>query len=766
LGTDYHIAQQHPQASDDNPGTAEKPFKTLEGAFRALAATVQPGDTIWVHNGLYREGSLWLVGSGHERGGAIDFPSGSGYSRMISIQAYPGHQPVINQSAVVTDWVPHRDRIWKADFTEDTRYCFPVTFADGKPLQQIGGTVRDNPQYWRGKKGESLEDMEPGTFFFDEEQKELYAWLEDGGDPNEHLMETLVHRRFIFGPGLKYIRISGLTLRYGGIGVQGEHCILEDIDQAWAPFSGCFLAWEYNTVANCRFNHNGNNGMGGRGRGHRIIDCETNHNNWRGWSPGWHAGGVKFIPHWHDTVIKGHTAAYNNGSGIWFDARMSNVTIEGCRVYRNTHAGIHFEIGTRGVIKNNIAYENGHRGIYLSNASHSAVLHNVCYRNGMSGIAVIGAERSGGVYGRGENAYTPGGHNVVWGNILVDNCWDESRDGKYAGWGGRPELILPSDREGNRGCISDYNVFFRTGERGKRLDRLRFGRNWNVGYASGLKDWQDKTGWDRHSVVADPLFVNAREHDFRLKPDSPARWMVTELDDSMRLDIDGRARPDTVQCAGPYAGDEKELARIQADPPAGPHRLYPLEARAEGKPKEKSINLARYARGILLANHRARFPYGLSGVRVLDIPFLRGTHDYIVLDDACQESVLPLGGEVRRLHFLFSVENATPGIPLVEAAVARGDGKQVRLVWQRDEAGSWTVQADSKTTTRLGHAGTYDRMRADFPELPETRVQITTWENDNEWLPLSQVAFKLLAPNARVSFLGVTGERTAEANER
>ena len=39
------VDQKHPEASDKNPGTEAKPFKTIQAA----VDKVQPGDTIWVN---------------------------------------------------------------------------------------------------------------------------------------------------------------------------------------------------------------------------------------------------------------------------------------------------------------------------------------------------------------------------------------------------------------------------------------------------------------------------------------------------------------------------------------------------------------------------------------------------------------------------------------------------------------------------------------------------------------------------------------------
>ena len=55
----------------------------------------------------------------------------------------------------------------------------------------------------------------------------------------------------------------------------------------------------------------------------------------------------------------------------------------------------------------------------------------------------------------------------------------------------------------------DNNVYWDLRSKDIKFDRWTF------------KEWQDK-GQDIHSLIADPLFVDAQKYDFRLKPESPA----------------------------------------------------------------------------------------------------------------------------------------------------------------------------------------------------------------------------------------------------
>lgn len=85
----YHVSQNHPKASDENEGTEEHPFLTINHA----AQVVKPGECVYIHSGTYRE----LIRPLH---------SGDGPNRMIKYQAAPGEQVIIKGSRVInTDWI-------------------------------------------------------------------------------------------------------------------------------------------------------------------------------------------------------------------------------------------------------------------------------------------------------------------------------------------------------------------------------------------------------------------------------------------------------------------------------------------------------------------------------------------------------------------------------------------------------------------------------------------------------------------------------------
>lgn len=72
----YYVA---PLGADDNPGTAERPFRTLATAL----ARLRPGDTLYVRAGTYREALR-------------DVPVAAGTAaEPVRVLAYPGERPVL-----------------------------------------------------------------------------------------------------------------------------------------------------------------------------------------------------------------------------------------------------------------------------------------------------------------------------------------------------------------------------------------------------------------------------------------------------------------------------------------------------------------------------------------------------------------------------------------------------------------------------------------------------------------------------------------------
>lgn len=96
---EFHV---HADSGDDgNPGTLQEPFRSIGAAARVA----QPGDSILVHDGIYRE--------------TVSPPRGGTADRPITYAAAPGSQPIITGSDPVSGWTPEDGGLWRIDIPHE-----------------------------------------------------------------------------------------------------------------------------------------------------------------------------------------------------------------------------------------------------------------------------------------------------------------------------------------------------------------------------------------------------------------------------------------------------------------------------------------------------------------------------------------------------------------------------------------------------------------------------------------------------------------------
>lgn len=735
----YHVSQKAAGAADANAGTAEAPLLTVGAALKKL----QPGDRVVIHAGTYRE---YLECKAQ----------GTDWSEPTVIAAAPGEEAVIKGSDVVTGWEKHEGAIWKKPWTVNSQ----LVFADGENLQQIAGEMVDyltQDNRWGGRVGESIKDMKASSFYVDTKAKMLYVWLKDGGDPNAHVMEVAV-RPFLLTFEGRYAIIKGLKMLHSSTGnyvnwpavrLSGDHLIFQDNDVSWCDFIGMGFNGSYIDILNSKFNWCGNSGVGGNSySGCRMIGNETNYNNWRRWSTGWHAGGIKMIPIERGLLIERHKAIGNFADGIWIDSYDSgNVTINNCESANNTGNGIHYEIAQRAVISNNRLHHNGGRGIYLSSSSDCLVCYNTCYGNGMSGIVSIGVNRGGPVERFGQWGIVPARNNQIFGNIMANNMNPAL---KPKGWSYRAEIILPR-AENNPALFSnnvaDYNVYFRNNGEG-----LPFWFNWGEQVWHTLASWQQETGNDRHSIVADPLFVDPENGDFHLKPGSPAIGIAPVLG-PMGTDGDGKDRPtDRMRSAGafelpsdkkpaPAAAAEAPPAAAVAALPAGKLKP-PLSQDLQYKEIALPAKVAKPLMGIK-SPQMAGLGKALAGIETTcdGVRAVFPAEPTIALAQSKRPVDIPLDVTANVLYFLVLTmgEGST-----YELAVQRGDGVTQKATLRMGKEvgpsfGEWTGTLEQGATPPyltacLGWSGQAG--------LEKARLWQVTYVNDNPWLPVQKATWQ------------------------
>lgn len=428
----YHVAQLHPQARDENPGTGQEPLKAISAALKLA----QPGDTVLVETGVYRE--------------TVTVPQGGERDQPVRLQAAPLAQVVVTGADLVTAWT--RESGDSPVFSTEWSHVFvgwsPTrTHPADAAHQEIGRCEQVLVMGYLLKQVLRRELLSPGTFYVDEPGKRLYAWDRAGRDLSTGRFDVEASvRQVLLDCRVPYVQVRGITFRYaanqaqsGAVQMLGDYGLLEDCVIEKTNSSGASFGGKGLVVRRCVFRDNGQLGFSAHTDGMLFTGCVCERNNTKDFSRGWEAGGNKLVL-CKDTVLEQSIFRGNYGNGIWFDIGNENCTVRNCLISDNQDAGIFYEISYGLHAHDNVIIGNGfcrnldawgaNGGITLSSSPGCVIERNLLVAN-----------KEGFQY-REQRRQTPrvgeagGKEYPVWNhdNILRRNCLAYNRDFQVGGW--------------------------------------------------------------------------------------------------------------------------------------------------------------------------------------------------------------------------------------------------------------------------------------------------------------------------------------------
>ena len=496
------------------------------------AALVEPGDTVLIHNGIYRE-TVAI-----EKSGLSDKP--------ITFRAAIGATVIVTGADRISEWTEGQgeDRIYSTDWpykfiTWNKHYTHPnddyhlligrceQVFIDRYALRQV--LERDK--------------LARGTFFVDLDGKRLYVWNYNNQDIRDRkaTVEASVRDQIMIIK-CDYVTIKGICFRYaanraqqGAVEFSGNHLVVEDCLFEHTNASGAAFRGEDIMVRRCTFQYNGQLGFG-TGRAHRLqlTGCTVRNNNIKGFNRGWEAGGNKICLS-RGVVLEHSTFIENWGNGIWFDIGNEDCTVHNCLIVHNDDAGIFYEISYGLHAYDNVIVGNGlagtpgtwgaSAGISISSSPNCLVERNL----------LIGNKE--GFNFREQTRSTPRINSrksePVWNhdNIIRNNVIAYNRDAQTWGWfdvSDNRHWPVQANESADKLSLGKLSLTLR--------DNLYFAEpgaelfNWGVTWKKNkryenLKQVQEELGLEKDSNVAEPGFEDLSSMDLRVPADSPAITM-------------------------------------------------------------------------------------------------------------------------------------------------------------------------------------------------------------------------------------------------
>ncbi len=547
LRAQYYVSQD---GSDNNPGTFEQPFKTIQKAADIMVA----GETCHIMAGTYRETVT---------------PSNNGQSgNSIIFRNYNDDRVVIVGSDTVTGWEPYQNNIYKAHFPDsvtqlfvDKKRAYPARYpdlltgdiystADWNPVNASANgdatfTGMNKPDnYWVGgyckiltghkwiahigmissssgntvhcdERSSPWNDYNPGVYLGNG-LGYIFKHLHALDHQNEwHWQNDTLYYFPVNGQGVDTSQVEVRTRLYGFDCEGKEYIEIKNINFVWSSVNfgsatGCVLDGGSVWFPTPFYFYN--NGWGRQ----NAQPPEFSINNWDGM--GIHVSGT-------GNIVKNCYVAYSWGDGISVGGignTVENCLIENCD-WSATDAGpvcatgtghniLHSTLHTsaRSILvhrkcnNTNIKYNHlydcgimcddlGLTYSYHTNGGGSEIAYNWVHDNHASGTAT-------GIYlDNYDTAYIVH-HNVVW------NC-------AYAIQTNKPAV----DHEiYNNTVWNCANAQWAWGQSGTQIVNQKVINNLSN------KQWNVGTYFETNLTTSNPMFIDPQNGDFRLQQGSPA----------------------------------------------------------------------------------------------------------------------------------------------------------------------------------------------------------------------------------------------------
>ncbi len=346
-------------------------FRTISAA----AAVAQPGDTVLISNGVYRE-SVQIKNSG-----TADKP--------IRFEAATAANVMVTATDRLLEWTPETGPQGSAIHSTPWPYRFNLFSENGshpgeEPFRLIGRNEQVLCDGYPMFQVLSRDQLVRGSFFADTENKRLYVWTTKSVAPSKNVGEgpriEASTRSVLWEVTGDYVHTRGIRFRYaanraqeGAAQFKGRGDVIEDCVFERTNGVGASFAAPNQIVRRCSFEENGQMGWTANGAHSLLFTGNlTRDNNTKNFPRGWEAGGDKIVL-CRNIIIEKSRFIGNRGIGIWFDIGNENNIVRNCLIADNEDSGIFYEISYGLKAHDNVIVGNGLAGTPGSWAMNGAI---------------------------------------------------------------------------------------------------------------------------------------------------------------------------------------------------------------------------------------------------------------------------------------------------------------------------------------------------------------------------------------------------------